>query len=387
MRDCPERFGSDVAGRLPLPGILVAVLLLLAGGAHDLQGQVDWRDFVVTSGLSAEGYQGNLPTVAAAVQDSTEAATAMVGELAMRGDAVWRRNGQTRGLLAFDGGVRQFNTWGFELDNYAPTEWAGTLDLAWRQPVSEGLTVVVSSRVRGREVRDRPPMPLFLAPAYASYSATAGAEWRTSRGFWDLRVRGERSDYFAPEFAPQVSLLDREGISAEVGHERRLGSVSRIRVFGEWESSHYPEQNTFAEDDPFRRDRTIRTGAEWRWQGDIIGSLGAVGRFNRSNSRRPEYNSITVDGSLSTVLPGTSVLTAYAALTLKSYRESTPFARLIPGEEANSASTAYVALSRGLVRNIDSTVRLSWTRAETEIGGDYFQRFGAAVILHYRPGS
>lgn len=374
--------------RSPIPvAALPLVALLLLWAVPGAQAQVDWRDFVITSGVSGEGYQGTLPTVAAAVQDSTEAAGALVGELAFRGDAVWRRNGQARGLLAFDGGVRQFNTWGFELATYAPTEWAGMVDLGWRQPVLDGVVLTASGRLRGREVRDRPPMPLFLAPAYVSYAGTGGAEWRAGQGLWDLRVRAERSEYFAPEFAPQVSLLDRESLSAELGHERSVGSVSRLRVFGEWEWSHYPEQTTFAEDDPFRRDRTLRTGAEFRWQGDIIGTVGAVGRFNRSNSRRPEYNSLTVDGSLSTVLPGTSVLTAYAALTLKRYREPTPFARLIPGEEANSASTAWVALSRGLTRNIDSSVRLSWTRAETEIGGDYFQRFGGSFILHYRPGS
>lgn len=370
------------------PGALIGLVVLVGLACLPRSGaaQVDWRDFVVTGSLSAEGYQGNLPTVATAVQDSTEAAAAMVTEVGVRGDMVWRRDGQVRGLLMFDGGLRQFTARGFELREYAPREWVGTVEMGWRQPLSTRLTLVTSARVRGREVQDRPPMPLFLAPAYGSARGDVQLDWRTSGGsLWDLRARTELAQYFAPEFAPQVRLLDRESLAIELGHERRLGSEGRIRVFGEWEASRYPEQITFLDDDPFRRDRTLRAGTEWRWQGSVLASLGAVVRVNRSNSRRPEYNSITLDGSVSTPVPGRAVLTAYAALTAKQYREPSPFARLIPGEEANSASTAYVSLSRAVARNLDSTLRLGWTRAETEIGGDYFQRFGASFVLHYRP--
>ncbi len=77
----------------------------------------------------------------------------------------------------------------------------------------------------------------------------------------------------------------------------------------------------------------------------------------------------------------------YGALTAKQYLHDSDFARLLPGDEANSASLAYVSLTRPLARNLDGAVRVGWTRAETEIGDAYFQRFGASFLLHFRPRS
>jgi len=108
--------------------------------------------------------------------------------------------------------------------------------------------------------------------------------------------------------------------------------------------------------------------------------------MNRSNSLRPEYDSGTVRALVAASLPVDVAVTGYVALTGKRYRHPTDFARLIPGEEANSASQAYLSLNRALAGNLDGTVRLNWTRAETEIGGQYFQRFGVSVFLNYRPG-
>jgi hypothetical protein len=107
--------------------------------------------------------------------------------------------------------------------------------------------------------------------------------------------------------------------------------------------------------------------------------------MNRSNSRRPEYDSVTLDGQVTMAVPGSAIASAYVVLTGKRYRESTPFARLLPGEEANSASLVYLSLSRPVSGNLDSGVRLGWTRAETETGGEYFQRLGVSFLLTYRP--
>jgi hypothetical protein len=109
------------------------------------------------------------------------------------------------------------------------------------------------------------------------------------------------------------------------------------------------------------------------------------GRLNRSNSRRPEYGSLTIDAQLSTEVPGGAIATAYVVLTGKEYRDDIPFSRLLPGEEANSASLAYLYLSREITREMNGAVRLGWTRAETERGGDYFQRMGASLLMTYRP--
>jgi hypothetical protein len=45
----------------------------------------------------------------------------------------------------------------------------------------------------------------------------------------------------------------------------------------------------------------------------------------------------------------------------------------------------YLELSRPLMVNLDGAVRFAWTRAETDIGESYFQRYGATVLLRYRP--
>jgi hypothetical protein len=35
--------------------------------------------------------------------------------------------------------------------------------------------------------------------------------------------------------------------------------------------------------------------------------------------------------------------------------------------------------------NLDGAIRFGWTRAETDIGDSYFQRFGATFLFRYRP--
>ncbi len=366
-------------------GLVLALLAVLLPA--ETEAQITWRDFVVTGGVSAEGYQGNLPTAGATVRDSTEVASAMVSEMGMRGGWVWRHGGVVRATLDFDGGVRQFTARGFELRDYAPREWVGTLDLTAFQPVSQGVLLTGFARVRGRQVEDRPPMPLFLPPAYRSAQGGFGVEvdaGGSSRV--NLRLVGEQSDFAAPEFAPQVRLLDRSSGTARLSATVPAGTSGSVEFFMGGELSRYPEQTTFVDDDPFRRDRGWNAGADWTHQGTRVAQLGAEVRTNRSNSRRPEYNSVTVQTLFSSPAPGDAIFSAYAALTLKQYLEAIPSARLIPGEEANNASLAYLSLTRGLARNLDGTVRLGWTRAETEIGGEYFQRVGAYLLLRYRPG-
>jgi hypothetical protein len=63
----------------------------------------------------------------------------------------------------------------------------------------------------------------------------------------------------------------------------------------------------------------------------------------------------------------------------------TEFAQLVPGEEADNASVIYVEATRPLLLNLDGAVRFRWTRAETDIGNSYFERFGASFLFRYRP--
>jgi hypothetical protein len=78
-------------------------------------------------------------------------------------------------------------------------------------------------------------------------------------------------------------------------------------------------------------------------------------------------------------------LNVYALLTAKSYVHDTDFTRLVPGEEADNASLAYLQLSRPVAMNLDAAFRLGWTRAETDYGSAYYQRLGASLQFNYRP--
>ena len=60
---------------------------------------------------------------------------------------------------------------------------------------------------------------------------------------------------------------------------------------------------------------------------------------------------------------------------------------LVPGEEADNASIAYVQVGRPMAVNLDGAIRVGWTRAETDIGNAYYQRFGLSVRMNYRPNN
>lgn len=361
-----------------------ALLVLMAPAAGE--AQVEWRNLVVTGGLSSEGYQGNLPTVTVTVRDSTEFASALIGELGVRGEVTAPLGQGGRTTLSFDGGMRQFSARGFELRDYAPREWVGTAELGYAHTLGTTGGLGARVRVRGRSVEDRPPMPLFLQPGYRSVIGGVNGEFADGAGRrWDVEVRGEWADFLAPSFAPQIRLLDRRSAGLELGVRPAWDIPGSVRLHAAGQLARFPEQNTFAPEDPHRRDRVLRGGASWTWQGDFLAQVSVEGQMNRSNSRRPEYDAGSLRGLVSASLPGGVSVTAYAALTGKRYRFPTQFARLIPGEEANSASQAYVSFTRSLARNLDGTFRLGWTRAETEIGGQYFQRFGGSFLLNYRP--
>ena len=371
----------------PAPGALrAASLLVVLAWPAGAGAQLTLGDLVVTAGASAEGYQGNLRAVSVPVTDSTEFASAVVGEVALRTDVIYGTEGRGSLVVSFDGGLRQFSARGFELKDYAPREWVGTLDAGHRYPLGGRATLDLRARVRGRHVEDRPPMPLFLQPGYRAVEGSVGLDvLGPRRVLYDLRAGGSRSDYFAPRFAPQVRLLDRDGLRAELGATLPGNGATTLRLFAAVEASRYPKQATFDGADPVRRDRTYFGGASWTYEGPHVVQIELDGRANRSNSNRPEYDAFTLRGLYSTSLPGGVALAVYGAVTGKQYLHPTGFARLLPGEEADNASLAYVSLSRAVARNLAGTVRVGWTRAETEIGGAYFQRYGGSFLMQFRP--
>jgi hypothetical protein len=363
---------------------IVAVSSVLGPSSADAQSM--WRDVAFSGGLSVEGYRGNLAAVTVPLVDSTESAAAAVGEFSGRG-ALWIVDQISRGLwFNFDAGFRQFAASGFEVRDYAPREWVGTLSMQFWQELGWG-QVMATARARGRSVEDRPPIPLFIQPGYASGDGGLRVQLNEVRGVrFDGSVGGEISDCSSLAFTPQLDLLDRKAANVEIGAEWEGQSAWTVRFYSGMEFAHYERQGTFDVDDPFRRDRTVRAGARWSYSGaPIFAALGIEGMFNRSNSRRPEYNAVSLNLVSGIDLPWDVSLNLYGTLTEKRYQLETGFARLVPGEEADNASVLYLQLGRPLAVNLDGSVRFGWTRAETDIGDSYFQRYGVAFLLDYRP--
>ena len=363
---------------------LVLVLGAPPWAATPAAAQLRWRDLVVTMGGSVEGYSGNFSAVTAPYVDSAGHVVAVVGEVGVRG-AVLLAESRTRSFeLSFDGGARQSAAFGFRFRDYAPREWVGSASGRVTQSVGSWGTLLVQAGVRGRSVRDRPSMPLFLQPGYSTLQGSVAVLTRSFDGVtFDAQVDLEQADYQATQLVPQLNLLDRKSSAIEAG--ARWGGVSTVRFYGGFGWTDYSNQGSFDPEDPFRRDHTARVGLEWTYDGGISAQVGVDGTVNRSNSNRPEYDAVSARAVLTAPLPHEMSLNLFALLTAKSYVHDTDFDRLVPGEEADNASIAYLQLSRPVATNLDAAFRLGWTRAETYYGSFYYRRLGASLQFNYRP--
>jgi hypothetical protein len=367
--------------------LLVLAVLCAALVPAPVRGQLVWRDLVFTMGGSVEGYSGNFSAVTQPIVDSTDHATAAVGEVGVRGTLALV-TAERRGLeLSFDGGVRQAAAMGFTVRDYAPREWAGSSTLRYSESLGGWGRLTSRLGFRGRAVRDRPPMPLFLQPGYATFNGGLSLVTRSFDGVsFDVQVEGETADYRALEFVPQLDLLDRRALGLVAG--ARWGTASTVRFFGGLRWSEYEHQGSFDPGDPYRRDHTVHMGLEWTYIGDaFFAQAGLEGTLNRSNSNRPEYDALSFQALFNAPLPWRMSVNLRTVITGKSYVHDTDFARLVPGEEADNASVAYLQLTRPLASNLDGALRFGWTRAETDIGKAYYRRFGGSLQFNYRPGS
>lgn len=348
-------------------------------------GQGVLRDLVFTGGVSGERYEGNLPAVALPVVDSTERADAAVGEFGVRGELRFLNGGDQSLSLRFDAGLRQFTATGFQVRDYAPREWVGRGELAWTAPAADWGMLRASLGTRLRTVQDRTPVPLFIEPGYRELNGGVEIALRPLGGVaLSAGLSGEVTDYESVPFLTQLDLLDRRSVGLELGAEWG-GAEGRTRVFSELRRFRYPRQGTFDPEDPYRTDLTLRAGAVWVHEAAIYAELGADAAFNRSNSSRPEYDAVAARALVAAPLPWELGVQVYGSITGKRYLTPTPSARLVPGEEADNASLVYLQLSRPLTSSLDGAVRFGWTRAETEIGDSYFRRYGASVLLNFRP--
>lgn len=349
-----------------------------------LPAQVTLEDLVFTGGASLEGYRGNLAAVTVPAVDSTDQASAAVGELGLRGQIIFLNRTERSLQLQVDAGLRQFVAGGFEIRDYAPREWVGRAELSFRESLEGVGDLWFQGGLGGRRVEDRPPMPLFIQPGYGTAEGRVRLNLLPRRGvLLDAQVMGEMADYSTGAFTPQLALLDRRMWGMEVG--ARWDRDWTLRVHTAFRATEYPNQGTFDPGDPFRKDRAFSLGATWTLQSNLFVQAGLEATLNRSNSDRPEYNALSFRGVVSAPLPRNVNLNLYAVLTAKSYVNDTEFARLVPGEEADNASTVYLELARPLKVNLDGAVRFGWSRAETDIGESYFHRFGTTVLFRYRP--
>jgi hypothetical protein len=365
-----------------------ALFFLCIGGCLSLPGrasaQVVWQDLVFTGGMSVEGYWGNLPAITVTAVDSTEEASAVVGEFGIRGRiALFNRENRTL-RLDFDSGLRQFVAGGFLVKAYAPKELVGRLDLSYREQAGSLGEVWFFGGLGGRKVDDRPPMPLFIQPGYGTVDGRVRLQLYPINGvYYDAQVFGEVEDYGTTRLTPQLALLDRKMVGLELG--ATWGADWTVRAYMGFRASEYKNQGTFDPTDPLRRDKALNLGATWTLRSRIFAQVGFEGALNRSNSSRPEYNALSVRAVVSVPMPQEISLSFFADLAAKHYLTKTEFAQLVPGEEADNASVVYLEASRPLLLNLDGAVRFGWTRAETDIGNSYFERFGASFLFRYRP--
>lgn len=378
--------------------IATLVVLMGTGWATTLSAQVRVTDLVFTGGMAAEQYRGGIPSVTLAVVDSVDRAWASSVEFGARAVLNTSPNGFDGLTLTLDGGVRQFDAHGFKLRDYAPRISSGVLDALFRKTTDFGV-LQFSGRAGGREVVDRTPTPLFLEPGYTNYEGSALFQTREIGGtYWDVRVQGGRSDYNAQDIVPQLDLLDRNKIGFELGAAQgRMWDAARLtmRFYGSFTEFRYPKQGTAYAPDPFRRDQAYQVGALWQYDGlessdgfessGITAEVGIQGTINRSNASRTEYNAVSVNAAVSTLLPADMRFNVTAVLTEKDYLTETEFIRLIPGEEADNASRVFVGVSKYLTDAVNAVLQVGWTRAETEIGDAYFERYSGRLLVRYRP--
>ncbi len=346
--------------------------------------QVRWRDLVVTMGGSVERYSGNFSAVNVPFTDSAEHVVAVVGEMGVRGAALLAESRTRSFELSFDGGMRQAAAFGFRRQDYSPREWVGNASGRYTQSTGSWGTLLAQAGVRSRAVRDRPLSTIFLQPGYTNVQGSVGVLTRSFDGVtFDAQVDLESADYKTLELLPQLDLLDRTSSGIEAGV--RWGGSSTMRFYGGFRWTDYSNAGTLDPEDPFRRDHTARVGLEWAYEGDVVAQVGVHGTVNRSNSNRPEYDAVSARAVLTAPLPHEMSLNVYALLTAKSYVHETDFPFLVPGEEADNASIAYLQVSRPVAVNLDAAFRLGWTRAETYFGSAYYRRVGASLQFNYRP--
>lgn len=378
-------------------GLLVLGAVAQGVAVEPAVAQVRLENLSVTMGLRGEVYSGDGNFLAIAVPqiDSTEGALAAAGDMGATGTLILMARNDRSLRTDFNFGMRQFFTDGFQLRNYAPRELSGRLQANYAQRLGGGMLQIIPT-FDSKHIADRPPMPLYLPPAYtagavvANYSRSIAADLRLYG-----RLTGEIKDYAAPQNLPAVADLGRRSVSLEAGARKvlrgppetrnpEISDQSTVRFFAAYLHHNYPKQGLGL----LRRDHAARLGGEFTMdrrdtQGFFF-ALQATGTRSRSNSRRVDYNVGRIQATGSVELGDDTQLDLQGLWAVKRYIHQHDW--LVPGEEADNATSVFAQVTRFLQEGMRGGVVVGWTRAETNISGAYYQRFSVSFNLTVNPG-
>lgn len=361
-------------------GLLALGLLMFGSGTGILEAQLRIGGSL-TARTALEQYGGDLSAVTQPLVDSAEIVFAAASEwefLLQRGFA-----GPTRRVvLTAEGALRQLTTGGFLQRNYAPREHGFLLQSEYTEILEAG-TVTFDANVDTRGVAGLPPMPMYLQPGYLAYSAVGGfTRPVTDNTDVDGHIGLEEKNYAGPSVLPTLDYLDRRSIELQAGVSRLFRGApgtegfSTVRAFAAYQHHRYPLQG-------HRRDHAVQVGGRWhleRW--DTWGlrfTLNASGVVNRSNSSRVEYNLARIEATGRQRVGGSYLVQLTGIWSGKSYVSPQEF--LVPGEEADNAAIFEGEITRFLGAGMSASMGGSWTRAETNVSGDYYRRVRVYVGL------
>ena len=373
------------AARRTTTAAAVAALLAFAGWAEGALGQVRVENLSMSMGVTTEAYGGNFSAITVPQIDSTDSALAGAGDMGAWGTLILLADESRSMSVDFDAGMRQFVTEGFQLGNYAPRELTANVEAAYYQQLGRG-RLSITSTLAARNIADRPPMPLYLAPGYNSGALqTEYGRSLTPTVLVYGRLSGEVKDYAAPRVLPALDLLDRRTATLAAGATKTFAGQSAtldrtaMTVFAAYQRHNYPKQGLGV----LRTDNGLQLGVQWtvdrlETRGFLF-EIWANGTRSRSNSRRVEYNAGRIEADATVELGEDTQLDLYGLWAAKRY--TNPQDALVPGEEADNAASVAAEVARFLAGGVRAGIGGGWTRAETNISGAYYQRFSVSFNL------
>ena len=357
--------------------LILAMAALVCGGATGtLRAQLGVGGSL-TAGVALAHFGGDFSAVTQPLVDSAESAIAVANEWGFLFERIFA-DSTTSLQFVSDGALRQSVTGGFRQGNYSPREHRFTLRTIYTELLGPG-TLAVGATLDTRGIADLPPMPVYLAPGYRSYSVDAGYSRPVNANTHvDGRIRLDDRDYAGPSVLPSLDFLDRRTFEVQAGSTRAFASElgnSSVRLFTAYQHHRYPSQA--------RRDHAFRVGGQWALDRSqswgLQFTLNADGTLNRSNSSRVEYNAARIEATAQQWLGADYIALLKVIWSGKS--QVSPQEFLVPGEEADNQATFSGEITRILGPDMSLSLGAEWTRAETNVSGDYYRQARVSFAL------